>query len=170
MRVQDIMTRAPLACAPQTNLAEVVHRMWQADCGIVPVTDEGRVVGVITDRDIAVAAATRDRPPSHIRVADVVRRAPICCSTTDDVRTALALMQQHRVRRLPVLAADGSLAGIVSMNDVVLELKPGCGVTPTEVIGTLQGICAHHHPPAIAKPRRRAPEPGAPGTASVAAH
>jgi CBS domain-containing protein len=158
MNVQDIMTTAPLSCGPEANLAELVHRMWQADCGIVPITDDaGRVLGVVTDRDIAVAAATRDKPPSHIRAAELLRHGAICCHVGDDVRAALVLMRQHRVRRLPVLGADGTLAGIVSMNDIVLELKPGCGLTPGEVIAALQAIGAHHHPPAVAAARPRRP-------------
>jgi CBS domain-containing protein len=157
MKVQDIMTRAPLACRPDMNLAEVAHRMWQADCGLIPVTDEaGHVLGVITDRDICIAAATRDQAPSYLRAASLTRGHVVCCRPGDSVGAALRLMRDHRVRRLPVVSDEGVLQGVISMNDIVLELKEGGAVTPGDVVEALQGICAHHHPPA---PRPAVPAP-----------
>ena len=166
MRVRDIMTAAPLTCGVTTNLAEVAHRMWQGDCGLIPVTgDDGQVLGVITDRDICIAAATRDRAPSYLRAASLVGREPICCRLADEAGVALKLMKQHRVRRLPVLDEEARLAGVISMNDIVLEQKPGSGVTAAEIVEALKGICAHHHPPAlraqvplVSRVARRAPK------------
>jgi CBS domain-containing protein len=159
MKVQDIMTTAPLTCAPETNLAEVAHRMWQADSGIIPITDaDGKVLGVITDRDICMAASTRDQAPSYIRAAALVRQGAVCCGVGDDVRTALGVMRDHRVRRLPVIGADGVLHGVVSLNDIILELKTSNSSALLEVIEAMKAICAHHHVPAPVRGRlQRAP-------------
>jgi CBS domain-containing protein len=159
MKVQDIMTTAPLTCVPETNLAEVAHRMWQADCGIIPITDgDGKVLGVITDRDICMAASTRDQAPSYIRAAALVRQGAVCCGIGDDVRTVLGVMRDHRVRRLPVIAADGVLQGVVSLNDIILELKTSSSSALLEVIEAMKEISAHHHVPAPVRGRlQRAP-------------
>jgi signal-transduction protein with cAMP-binding, CBS, and nucleotidyltransferase domain len=136
--------------------------MWQGDCGIVPIVEGGnKVVGVVTDRDICVAAATRNRAPSQIRAGEVHVQPVVCCHGGDSVQTALRLMTEHRVRRLPVVTADGTLQGVISMNDIVLEARPNSDVTGTEVLDALKAVCTHHHPPAtrpavIATKRSRA--------------
>lgn len=153
MRTHDIMTAAPLTCRPDTNLAEVAHLMWQGDCGIIPVVDDdGTVTGVITDRDICIAAATRDQAPSYIRAATLARTPVVCCGGEAAIEEALSLMKQHRLRRLPIVDANRRLLGILSLNDVILEVhEAGTGsVTPAAVIDVLQGICAHHRAPAVA--------------------
>jgi CBS domain-containing protein len=167
MTAQDIMTAAPLACGPQTNLAELAHQMWQGDCGIIPIVQDGKVVGVVTDRDICMAAATRDQAPSHIRATSLLRGPVVCCRLDGDIRSALELMKRHRVRRLPVVDGEGTLKGMLSMNDILLELKPGFAVTPAQVIDTLKSISTHHHAPAVAasvapvlkRPRTARPAP-----------
>src|SRR6516162_5101601 len=73
MKVQDVMTYDVQTCRPETNLADAAMRMWRGDCGILPIIADGqKVVGVITDRDICVAAATKHRDPANIRVKEVM--------------------------------------------------------------------------------------------------
>jgi CBS domain-containing protein len=121
--------------------------MLDADCGILPVVDdEGKLVGVVTDRDMYIALATRDKPASHITVGEVAQTQVFTCEPDDDVQTALATMKQHRVRRLPVEGFGGTVAGIVSMNDIVLAAGPRKPVRQDEVVETFQAICAHHQP------------------------
>jgi CBS domain-containing protein len=148
MKVAQVMTPAPLACGPETNLAEIAALMWDANCGIVPIVDaSGSVIGVVTDRDICIAAATRNLPPSQIRAAELPYRPAICCQPDDDVKTALELMRRHRVRRLPVTGDRGALHGIVSIDDVLLEAGAvRAGFTARDVIEVLQGICARPLP------------------------
>src|SRR6185503_13025517 len=89
MRVQDIMSEALKSCRPETNLAEAASIMWEGDCGILPVTgDGGRVIGMITDRDIAIAAGTTNRIPSEITVSDAMSRDVIDCNPDDDIHAA----------------------------------------------------------------------------------
>jgi CBS-domain-containing membrane protein len=101
------------------------------------VTDStGQVIGMITDRDICIALGTRNRAAAHIRAEEVISDKPFVCRPNDDVRKALATMKEQRVRRLPVVDADGKLLGVLSVNDIVLatgikpkELTPdGCGI------------------------------------------
>jgi len=122
MRAREIMASNVLTCYPDTNLAAVARIMWEGDCGMVPVSDRaGKVIGVITDRDICIAAGTRDRAARDILVRDVMSKSLHWCAPTDDVRAALTTMRNHRVRRLPVLGQDGRVLGIVSLNDIVMR-------------------------------------------------
>jgi CBS domain-containing protein len=147
MKIKDLMTREPMTCSLHTSLAEAGALMLDADCGFLPVVDDqGKLVGVVTDRDMFIALATRDRLASQITVAEVARQTVYTCGPDDDVETALAAMKQHRVRRLPVEGFGGTVAGIVSMNDLLLAAGPKRAVRNDDVIGTLQVICAHHHP------------------------
>jgi CBS domain-containing protein len=128
MKVTDIMTTDVKCCSLDTNLAAAAKIMWEDDCGSVPVTDnQGKVVGVITDRDICIAAATRSRAEWEIPVRDVISKTLHTCTPGEDIRAALATMKQQKVRRLPVLGNDGRPVGIVSINDIVLHTTGGKG-------------------------------------------
>ena len=147
MKIKDVMTTEPRTCTPDTNLAAAAALMLDGDCGILPVVDEqAKLVGVVTDRDMFIALATRNTRASEIRVGDVARRQVFTCGADDDVHAALATMKQHRVRRLPVAGFAGVVAGIVSMNDILLAAGPRKDVRNDEVLETFQGICAHHRP------------------------
>jgi CBS domain-containing protein len=147
MKVADIMTADVKRCTLETNLAAAAKIMWEGDCGVVPVTDgQEKVVGVITDRDICIAAATRPRTASEIPVKDVISTRLHSCKPTDEVGTVLLTMKNQQVRRLPVIHQDGRLAGIVSMNDIVLHAgsaPKSTHIPVDDVLDTLKSICAH---------------------------
>jgi CBS domain-containing protein len=146
MKVKNLMTPKPRTCTRETNLAEAAALMLDADCGILPVVDtEGKLVGVVTDRDMYIALATRNTLASQITVGEVARTKVFTCEPDDDVQAALATMKQHHVRRLPVEGFGGTVAGIVSMNDILLAAGKK-GVGNAEIVDTFQAICAHHHP------------------------
>lgn len=151
MTVQDIMTTAPETCRPATNLASAVERLWRADCGVLPVTDDdATLVGIITDRDICIALGTRNRPAATILVEGVMRRPVETCRADEDVNAALDRMEARRVRRLPVLDEQGKLVGILSLNDIVLATGAGAkAVKPTAVLQAFKAICAHNLPMAV---------------------
>jgi CBS domain-containing protein len=140
-------------CWPETSLAAAAVRMWDEDCGALPVViDGGRVIGMITDRDIAIAAGTKGRPAFNIPVREVMSQALYACSTDDDVHTALKTMRKEKVRRLPVIDGDGVLKGILSMNNIVLLAQKGEKKHPSEldyedVVNTYKAICEHRHLP-----------------------
>jgi CBS domain-containing protein len=146
MKIKDIMTTDVRTCSPGTNLAAAAALMLDGDCGILPVVDEGKLVGVVTDRDMYIALATRHKPASHVTVGDVARKSVFTCDPDDDVHAALATMKEHRVRRLPVEGFGGTVLGIVSVNDILLTAGARKPVRTDEVVDTLQAICAHHHP------------------------
>jgi CBS domain-containing protein len=74
MKVKDIMTAQPLTCAPDTNLAAAAALMLDADCGILPVTQDGKLVGIVTDRDMYIALATRNKLASQVTAGEVARK------------------------------------------------------------------------------------------------
>jgi CBS domain-containing protein len=120
MIVRDICTSAVQSCSPETNLAEVGRILWEQDCGIVPVIDaEHRLVGVITDRDICMAVATRRQLAADIRVRDVMSILVRTCHPEDSVREALRIIRDAGVRRLPVVDEDDVLVGVLSVNDAI---------------------------------------------------
>lgn len=145
MQIKDIMTSDVATCQPDTDLASVAKIMWDRDCGFVPVIDgAGHVSGVLTDRDICIASATRGVPPHKISAVQVMHAAPIHATHPDDQpATALAEMKEAKVRRLPVLTDDGRLAGVVSINDLILGSDHPGGPAAREIVATMAAICSH---------------------------
>ena len=145
MRVEQIMSSSPLACGPDTMLSDVALLMWEGDCGFIPIVDPRRhVVGVITDRDICIAAGTRKRPPAHIRARELMDHDVACCDAADDIQAALETMRRRGVRRLPVTGPDGVLAGVLSIDDVVAEAGgEATGISSGDVVDTLKTLCTH---------------------------
>ena len=141
------MNRDVHTCRPETNLAMAAMQMWEGGFGVLPVLgDGGKVVGMITDRDICMAAATKHRDPATIRVEEVVTGEVYGCSPDTDMHEALKIMQQRQVRRLPIINADdGKLAGILSLNDVALKAQADgkAELSAMDVENTLKAICTH---------------------------
>ena len=147
MKVEQLMTPSPATCGLSDNLAQAVERMWDANCGIIPIVDDAaHVIGVITDRDICVAAATRGLSPGAIAVSEMQRRPVVTCRPDDDVPTALELMQQHHVRRLPVTTEEGILHGIISLDDITLIAGTRDAVSAADIVRALKGIVAPRLP------------------------
>ena len=146
MKTKDIMTANPRTCSPHTTLAAAAALMLDGDCGILPVVDAGKLIGVVTDRDMYIALATRNKRASELSVGEVVQTPVYTCGPEDDLHAALAIMKQHRVRRLPVEGFGGTVLGIVSINDILLAAGPSKPVREAEVVDVFQAICAHHHP------------------------
>jgi CBS domain-containing protein len=155
MRVEHVMTRDVQACRPETNLSAAAMQMWKCDCGVLPVvTATGQVVGMITDRDICMAAATKHRDAATIRVKEVISGQVYACSPDADIHTALDVMRQKQVRRLPIINGEnGKLVGILSIDDVALKVGGALkdDLSAQDLENTLRAICAHRTL-ALAKP------------------
>ena len=124
MKVRKIMTADVETCSPEDDLAKVVEIMWRRDCGVVPITDdEEKVAGIITDRDIAIASASKNRVLSKIKVADLIGEKIIVCNADDKSEDALKKMRKYKIKRLPVLDETEKLVGILSISDVLLKDK-----------------------------------------------
>jgi CBS domain-containing protein len=117
MNVEKIMTRGVKTCGPEDTLWTAAQIMWEKDCGCVPVVKDGKVVGMITDRDICMAAWTQDARLSELSVSRVCSQEPLSCGPGDPVAKAEELMRTRQVRRLPVVD-ENRLVGIVSLNDI----------------------------------------------------
>jgi len=146
MKVKDLMTTDVKTCTPDTTVAEAAHLMWEGDCGILPVVDDGELVGVVTDRDMYIALATQNARAAQLKVGAVAAKKIATCAPEDDVQAALATMKQARVRRLPVMGFGGTVLGLLSINDVLLAAGADKAVRNDDIVETLQAICAHHHP------------------------
>ncbi len=157
MRVKEVMMGTPYYCQPETNLGSATELMWNANCGFLPVeTADGKVTGVITDRDICVALGTRNRLPGDIVVGEVMTGKLYSCAPEDDIHQALQSMKEGRVRRLPVIAKNRSLAGVISMDDVLLRTEPmSLGREPElssdEVVRAYRAITQRQVPQVVAK-------------------
>lgn len=156
MKVKDVMTLDAKACWITESLTDAAKAMWENDCGILPVVKDARkVVGLITDRDICMATAMRECSPSGISVEEVMTGEVYAAGPDDDIHQALKTMQEHKIRRLPVVDSEGELRGILSMNDIVLKAqKPNGKRAPqlpyADVVETFKAICAHPQPIATA--------------------
>ena len=152
MKVKEVMTPDARATWITESLADAAKSMWENDCGVLPIIKDGRkVVGMITDRDICMATAMKDRNPSGISVEEVMTGTVYAATPEEDIEQALKTMREHKIRRLPVLNPQGELEGILSMNDIVLKAK---GKKPqidyADVVKTFQAICEHPLPMATA--------------------
>ena len=118
--------------------------MWDNDCGVIPVTDDdGRVVGMITDRDICMAAYIRGKAPQIIQVSEVMAKEVFSCNSDDLLSTAERIMNEKQVRRVPVLDGDNSLVGVLSLNDIAryaVTTKKKNGLE-RDLVHTLARIC-----------------------------
>ena len=120
MKVSEVMTAQVATATPRSTVREVARTMAEIETGAVPVTDDGRVVGLVTDRDIVLRVVAEglslDTP-----IADVMTEGVETCSEEDNVADATAKMGGKQIRRLVVLNESGQLAGILSLGDVAQE-------------------------------------------------
>lgn len=146
MTVQEMMTRSAACCFADDNLNAAARLMWEHDCGAIPVIDgDRRVIGMITDRDICMAAYTRGAPIADIPVSEVMSRQAFVCRPGDSVERAEQGMRDHQVRRLPVVDDTGRMVGILSMSDLVRGAAPsrtrGKNGMSTQVMETMAAVC-----------------------------
>ena len=121
MRVKEVMTPGVEVIHPDSTLHEAAARMKSRDVGPLPVAEGGRLVGILTDRDITVRAVAEGEDPTTIRVRDIMTPEVLFCYEDDLVAEAARVMQENQVRRLVVLNRDKRLVGIVSLGDLAVE-------------------------------------------------
>jgi CBS domain-containing protein len=122
-KVGDVMTTRPRAVTPQTPLSEVAELMDAEDVGAIPVVEDDRLVGIVTDRDIVVRAVAKGKDPRGMPAAEASSRELVTVSPDDDLSDALELMARYQVRRLAVTGEDERLVGVVSQADVAAHVK-----------------------------------------------
>ncbi len=152
MNVEQVMTKNSMACTPDASLNEVARIMWENDCGFVPVVEsEARpqLVGVITDRDVCMAAYTRGMALRDLHASDAMAREFEVCRPSEPVSQALLRMSQAQVRRLPVVDEGGQLLGVLSLADLAREAtrqrrRRKREITEAEVGSLLSAISEPH--------------------------
>jgi len=121
MNIQDIMTRNPTYCPPNATLEQVAQLMRDEDIGEVPVVESDgghRLIGVVTDRDITVRAVAAGRNPSQVTARDCMTEPAVSCKEDDSLEDCAHAMASQRIRRMPVVDANGMLCGIVAQADL----------------------------------------------------
>ena len=115
--VRHAMTESPETAGPGMNAADAAAMMKQFDTGVIPVAEEGRLLGLVTDRDLVLRVLAERKDPLEVRLEDIATTAPITVTPDTQLSEARSMMAEHRIRRLPVVK-NGELVGILSLGDV----------------------------------------------------
>ncbi len=144
MKVSDLMTREVKICAPHDTLSTAAQIMWENDIGCIPVVDEeGRVIGLLTDRDLCMTAYLQRVPLTDTPVTSAMSKQIFSCAPDSDLRQAQKMMREKQVRRLPVIDAKGRLAGIISIADIACWAQQQARApTDAEVTRLMAAVCA----------------------------
>lgn len=147
--VADVMSSPVYRVNASASLNDAAQLMWEHDIGVVPVVDSSdRVQGIVTDRDIAMAAYIQGRTLQSIPVREVMSTSVQSTRTEEPIVHAGNRMAQHQMRRLPVLDGNETLVGILSLNDLAeASANPRLGITESDVADTLRAVCAPRTPP-----------------------
>ena len=141
MKVQDIMTQPADTCTINMNLAAASRRMNDTGCGTLVVMNQGRLAGILTDRDLALSMC-KVGDPTRLTVGKVMSYPVHMCRCEDDVHAALDTMALFKVRRLPVISQTGDVEGVVSIDDIILWGVPKSAVSLHKLIAALRAICS----------------------------
>jgi CBS domain-containing protein len=141
MKVQDIMTQPVHTCTISMDLAAASRRMRDTGCGALVVLNQGRLAGIITDRDLALSIGKLS-DPTRLTVGKVMSYPVHLCRREDDVHTALNTMSLFKVRRLPVISQTGDVEGVISIDDIILWGVPKSAVSLHKLTAALRAICS----------------------------
>jgi CBS domain-containing protein len=142
MRIQEIMSHPIVTCPVDSTLHHAARLMWEYDCGIIPIVgDDGRLVGVVTDRDACMAAYTQGRPLSEIPIATAMAKDVVASHTSDTLEAVESLMKASQVRRVPVVDGEYRPVGLVSINDLArLAARAHRNGVDRQVVETLAAV------------------------------
>ena len=154
MQIKQVMSQPVVTCPADSTLDQAARLMWEFDCGVVPVVgDDGRLTGVVTDRDICMAAYTQGRALNAIPVSTAMAKQVVAAHDDDSVESVETLMRTSQVRRVPILDGEDRVTGLVSMNDLarlaVRAHRPG---VDRELVKTLAAVCQPREHTAVLAP------------------
>jgi len=138
MKVKEIMHGGVTWVSPNTPILEIAKKMQTADVGSIPVGENDRLVGMVTDREIVCRGLAGGKELSKLTARDVMTSGIVYCQTEDDVGTAIETMKKTKIRRLTVLDSDKRMVGMLSMGD--LSDKAG----PTQCADVMRAVSSHH--------------------------
>ncbi len=124
MTCEQVMTRNPKCCVPSDSASRVAKLMKIEDVGGIPVCgsrDSRRLVGFVTDRDLALQVVAEELDPATTRIQDIMTREPVTCRADEDLESAFRRMETNQVRRLPVVDHNGELVGIIAQADIAIR-------------------------------------------------
>jgi CBS domain-containing protein len=119
--IRDVMTSNPCTIDAEKSVAYAAKMMRDEDVGLAPIVEGDKLIGMLTDRDIAIRVVAEGRDPGQVKVRDVASRQLVTIDPQQDLDEALRIMAKHQVRRLPVVEEDGQLVGVVAQADVARE-------------------------------------------------
>ena len=122
----EVMTQNPVCCLPTDSVSKAAQLMKSEDVGSIPVIEDEqtmKLIGIVTDRDLALQVVAPERDPGSTQVEDVMTYEIITCRATDDVQKAVDAMAQHQLRRMPVIDGDHRIVGIISQADVATRVE-----------------------------------------------
>lgn len=125
MNCREVMTENPVCCLPTETIGAVARMMRREDVGAVPVINDERqkqLIGIVTDRDLAIKVVAESRDPNHTTVQAVMSTSIIACRSSDDFSSAIKAMEEYRIRHIPVLDDEGRIVGIISQADLAIRL------------------------------------------------
>jgi CBS domain-containing protein len=138
MTIQELMTTHPQLAHAYDTLDVAAQKMWDNDVGAIPIVDDqDRLSGIVTDRDICMAAYTQGRTLRDIIIGEVMSQHPIACHARDRAADVVNLMKAHQIHRIPVIDDEGHVVGIVSVNDFI---RTGTAVPSAALVSTLASI------------------------------
>jgi CBS domain-containing protein len=147
MRAKDLMTTPAITCHVNDSLKLAAQRMWEGDIGaLAVVNDDGKLTGMITDRDICMAAYTQSRALDESLVNLAMAKHVVSATPDTTIGAIEELMAKYQIRRIPIVDAAGMPIGIVSMNDLAIEsVQPDTAMKhgPSKLAHTLAAICQH---------------------------
>ncbi len=123
MLVKEIMTKNPKSLTPNTPITKVVEEMKRLDCGFIPITENGKIVGVVTDRDIALRAIPNGKNPATTPVREILTSQCYHVFEEDKINSAAEKMCQKQIRRLIVLDKNKRVSGVVSLGDIATRCE-----------------------------------------------
>lgn len=150
MKVADVMSRPAACCGPYEPLSEAARIMWDRDCGIVPIVESvtNALLGVVTDRDVCMAAYTQGRRLSEVPIEAVMCSQVITCRGDESVERVHERLRTHAIRRLVVVDEQGCVEGVVSLNDLARAAEAtksgNRDVQQRSVAQTLAEVCRPH--------------------------
>lgn len=138
MKVKDVMHYGVTWMEPDAPISDVAEQMRQEDVGAIPIGENDRLIGMVTDRDIAVRGLSGKQDPLQLTARDVMSGPIIFCTANEDLDDAVRIMERKQVRRLPVIDENRRMVGMLSLGDVVAQASPSiCSET-------LRAVSAHH--------------------------
>lgn len=153
MKVQEVMTHDVKTCAPDDTLNCAAQIMWEMDCGVAVIINRDRTpAGIVTDRDICMAAYTQNKPLTELPIRIAMSKAVIACHVDDSVAEVEKLMAQHQIRRLPVVDRGNHVVGVVSLGDLgrLMNKKRANDLSAEMIAETLARISTPRHGAATA--------------------